>query len=101
MLLHGHTRASLDSLSNRDRIMVFNACQDGLMGPLAMSLNTSRLGSYLHGLKQVVQGIGGSKKRDPWELKKHWPELHEATKKKPKTKARTSQLQHFRSLWKG
>ena len=85
MLLHGHTRESLDEMCYSDRLLLWEMCSTGVMGPLTAPVHTFRLLSKLHSLQATVMSFGSSKTVKPEPFSKQFPEVAKVVKVKEKS----------------
>ena len=74
MILHGHTRESIEAISTADKAMLYRHCATGAIGPLASPLNTFRLASYVRSLQGTVKSLTGKGGIKDIEFGKAFPE---------------------------
>ena len=72
--MHGHTRASIDAMSNSDKLLIIHHCRTGLIGPMATALAGLRVQSMIHALRNTVLSMVKGARKD-FEASKQWPEL--------------------------
>ena len=105
MLLHGHTRESIDAISASDKAMIYAHCHpDGacVVGPLAPSLIAYRLSSRIRALQGTVLSlVPKNRPPPPLDFYNEFPEAARVMDIQPKVMTLEDQMERLAAEFEG